>query len=119
MVDRYAKTVVIKLYSAIWWSRLSQVLPSLMRLTKAHHVVLRLSRALKDQGAAFGLSDGQLLSAKALPEAMSFLENGLRSNGGEGFATRVSRNLLNVVLGRPPLVNSQAEQQKAPGLSPQ
>ena len=59
VVDRYAKTLVIKLYSAIWWSRLSQVLPSLMRLTKAHHVVLRLSRALKDQGAKFGLSDGQ------------------------------------------------------------
>jgi len=78
VVDRYAKTLVIKLYSAIWWSRLSQVLPSLMRLTKAHHVVLRLSRALKDQGAAFGLSDGQLLSAKALPEDMTFLENGLR-----------------------------------------
>ena len=49
-----------------------------MRLTKAHHVVLRLSRALKDQGARLGLSDGQRLSAKALPEAMSFLENGLR-----------------------------------------
>jgi len=77
VVDRYAKTLVIKLYSAIWWSRLAQVVPSLMRLTKAHHVVLRLSRALKAQAAQFGLSDGQVLSAKPLPDHMTFQENGL------------------------------------------
>ena len=77
VVDRYAGTIVIKLYSSVWWSRLAQVTPSLLRLTQAQHVVLRLSRALQDEAAAFGLRDGQLLSAEPLPAELTFQENGL------------------------------------------
>lgn len=77
VVDRYAETIVIKLYSAVWWSRLAQVVPSLFRLSPTRHVVLRLSRALQAEGAHFGLRDGQLLSAGPLPERLTFQENGL------------------------------------------
>ena len=77
VVDRYADTIVIKLYSALWWSRLAQVVPSLCRLSGARHVVLRLSRALKSEGAQYGLSDGQILSDAPLPDLLTFKENGL------------------------------------------
>ena len=77
VVDRYDDALVIKLYSAIWWSRLAQVLPALTRLPGVRHVVLRLSRALKAQGEAFGLRDGQVLTDGPLPVPMTFQENGL------------------------------------------
>ena len=78
VVDRYASVLVVKLYSAVWFSRLRQLLPSLLEAQPAAHVVLRLSRSLKGLGAEIGLKDGQLIGGEPLPKDHSFREHGLR-----------------------------------------
>jgi 23S rRNA (cytosine1962-C5)-methyltransferase len=77
VVDRYAECLVIKVYSAIWWPRLTQVVAALLEQEKPQHIVLRVSRNLMDSAASYGLSDGELLHGKPLPETLTFREHGL------------------------------------------
>ncbi len=79
VVDRYDRTLVLKLYTPAWLPHLRDVLPALARVSPAERLVLRLGRAAQEQPQALhGLSDGVILSGPALDGPVLFLENGLR-----------------------------------------
>lgn len=76
IIDRYAETLVLKLYTAAWLPHLRDLLPALEEVQPSDRWVLRLSRAL--QGVA-GLQDGMLLRGESdFTGEVDFLENGLR-----------------------------------------
>jgi 23S rRNA (cytosine1962-C5)-methyltransferase len=76
IIDRYAETIVVKLYTAAWFPHLSTLLPALAQVQPAERIVLRLSRAGQNQ-AGFGLYDGQILYGEPLHQPLIFQENGL------------------------------------------
>lgn len=77
VVDRYAATLVLKLYSAAWFPHLPLILELLAGAFPAARVVLRLSRNIEALAAAVGLSDGQTLVGGAPTEAVIFHESGI------------------------------------------
>lgn len=80
VLDRYAETVVLKLYSAAWLPRL-EMLRGLLRDATPHAraAVLRMSRHLAAAARPQGLEEGFLFSAETPPqEVVVFTENGLR-----------------------------------------
>jgi len=76
IIDRYADTLVIKLYSAAWLAHLRPLLAVLDEVQPAERWVLRLSRNMQ-QGNCFGLFDGQILRGAAPTEPIVFQENGV------------------------------------------
>lgn len=74
VVDRFAGTAVVKLYTAAWLPHLPTVVDLLA--AEADRVVLRLSRAVAD-GATFGLADGQVLVGPVPDGPVEFDELGL------------------------------------------
>ena len=79
VVDRYDKTLVLKLYTPAWISHLREVLPTLGGITPVERLVLRLSREVQKQTAhLFDLRDGSILSGSTIDGSVLFLENGLR-----------------------------------------
>ena len=79
VVDRYAETLVIKLYTAAWIPHLANLLAALLVVQPAQQVVLRLSRALqKAPEHLYGLADGIPLLGSTVTEPVVFLEHGLR-----------------------------------------
>jgi 23S rRNA (cytosine1962-C5)-methyltransferase len=78
VLDRYAQTLVLKLYTAAWLPHLRDLLPSLPRVSPAERVVLRLGRAMQEHPPAlYGLTDGTVLVGPPLTGAIVFRENGL------------------------------------------
>ncbi|MEO8429157.1 MAG: class I SAM-dependent rRNA methyltransferase, partial [Verrucomicrobiota bacterium] len=79
VLDRYAKALVLKVYTSAWLPRLT-VISSLIAGELPHEqLVLRLSRNLQSLALAqFQLSDGQLLRGPGLTEPVIFQETGLR-----------------------------------------
>jgi 23S rRNA (cytosine1962-C5)-methyltransferase len=78
VVDRYADTLVIKLYSPIWLPYLETLISILPEVIPFHRLVLRLSRGLmKESGHLYGLTDGEILQGDSLNKPVMFLENGL------------------------------------------
>ncbi|MDW8171611.1 MAG: class I SAM-dependent methyltransferase [Anaerolineae bacterium] len=75
IVDRYAETLVLKLYSAAWLPHLAQVVAALRQLRPWERGVLRLSRRMQGQ---HGLVDGLALWGDSPPGPIIFRENGLR-----------------------------------------
>jgi len=80
VVDRYAETLVVKLYTAAWIPHLREILGALEELWSATRMVLRLSRAVQAVPSRHcgGLRDGMMLDGAALSGPLVFLENGLR-----------------------------------------
>lgn len=79
VIDRYAETVVLKIYSAAWLPRLNEILPVFLETIKPQRIVLRLSRNIQSIARSkFGLEDGRILSGPPLDGPVIFLENGLR-----------------------------------------
>lgn len=76
VVDRYADTLVVKLYSPIWFPHLANVVDVLVDLIGAERVVLRLSRHVA-AGETFGLSDGATIVGDAPNGPVLFRERGL------------------------------------------
>jgi 23S rRNA (cytosine1962-C5)-methyltransferase len=77
VVDRYDKTLVLKLYTSAWLPHLHGILEGLLSLTGARCIVLRLSRALRRQADLGSFADGQVLSGQLPPFPILFEENGL------------------------------------------
>ncbi|MEX0891953.1 MAG: class I SAM-dependent rRNA methyltransferase [Gemmatimonadota bacterium] len=96
VVDRYASSLVVKLYTAAWFPHLEAVLAGLEALLPVQRVVLRLSRAVQREAGApatapdgpaqqdsrtpgYGqpLHDGQILRGPELEGPVLFQENGL------------------------------------------
>lgn len=79
VVDRYADTLVMKLYSVSWVRHLAALAAALLAHFPAARLILRLSRAVQAQPAhLYGLRDGQLLHGTAGEDSVIFQENGLR-----------------------------------------
>ncbi len=78
VVDRYADTLVIKLYTAAWLPHLRQIMDALGPLVSYQRVVLRLARRVAAQPRYLhGLSDGLVLSGPPVEGPILFVENGL------------------------------------------
>lgn len=76
IADRYDSSVVLKLYSPIWFPHLSSLHDYFVAQRWCECVVLRLSRRVQE-GDTFGLSDGATLYGDSPTEPVRFLENGL------------------------------------------
>jgi 23S rRNA (cytosine1962-C5)-methyltransferase len=76
VLDRYADTYVIKIYTAAWLPRLTEIV-ALMPFAK--RIVLRFSRNIQEFAKTkFKLADGHALLGDAPNAPVVFLENGLR-----------------------------------------
>ena len=60
VVDRYATTLVIKVYSRAWFPHLAPIVDGLTELVTPDRIVVRLSRTVAS-GDTFGLADGDTL----------------------------------------------------------
>ncbi|GAB4521980.1 MAG: 23S rRNA (cytosine(2499)-C(5))-methyltransferase [Anaerolineae bacterium] len=79
VVDRYADTLVIKLYSAAWIPHVDDVIVGLQAAQPHHRLVLRLNRQMQQAPELNnGLVDGQILTGDPLDEPIVIQENGLR-----------------------------------------
>lgn len=77
VLDRYDTTYVLKLDTSAWIAHLAAIVPVIVERTRAERVVLRLSRAQRDNAELVGLVDGDILFGNAAPERVRFQENGL------------------------------------------
>jgi 23S rRNA (cytosine1962-C5)-methyltransferase len=79
VVDRYASTLVVKLYTPAWIPHLAVILPELLDVQPAERIVLRLNRSMRREPTSLhGLTDGQILVGPPLAGPVVFSENGLR-----------------------------------------
>jgi 23S rRNA (cytosine1962-C5)-methyltransferase len=76
VLDRYAATLVLKVYSAAWLPWLGTLLPMISERLPPERIVLRLSRGLQ-RAATSGLTDGITLVGPAPQGPVRFLENSL------------------------------------------
>ncbi|MCL4867886.1 MAG: class I SAM-dependent rRNA methyltransferase [Anaerolineae bacterium] len=77
VLDRYAQTGVLKLYSLAWLPHLPQVLAGIVAAGPWERLVLRLSRNMQAGAALYGLADGHILGGLPLDGPVLFQENGL------------------------------------------
>lgn len=78
VIDRYADTLVLKLYTTAWLPHLPVVVAALNTVQPSERLVLRLSRNMTAQAARFDLHDGQILHGDPVTEPIIFVENDLR-----------------------------------------
>jgi 23S rRNA (cytosine1962-C5)-methyltransferase len=77
VADQYGDTLVLKLYSAVWFAHLTALIEQLQSVWNPERIVVRLARNLSNQTPP-GLHDGQILTGSALTGPVTFQENGLR-----------------------------------------
>lgn len=78
VIDRYADTLVLKMYTPAWIPYLREFLPALAQVSPAERLILRLSRSFTRQtDTLHGLSDGMLLTGTLPDSPLLFKENGL------------------------------------------
>jgi 23S rRNA (cytosine1962-C5)-methyltransferase len=78
IIDRYAETVVMKLYTTAWAPHLRELLVGLDAVLQPERIVLRLNRSVTQYpDELFGLQDGDILWGKPISRQIQFLENGL------------------------------------------
>jgi 23S rRNA (cytosine1962-C5)-methyltransferase len=78
VLDRYASTLVLKLYSEIWFPWLATVQALVVQAFAPERLVLRLSRNIQPAAAKIDLADGAVLHGSPPEGPVVFLENGLR-----------------------------------------
>ena len=63
VIDRYAETLVLKIYSPIWIPHLKEFCSALLQTNPCERLILRLSRSLQKQSEfLYGLEDGMTLA---------------------------------------------------------
>ncbi len=77
ILDRYAGTFVLKLYTAAWLPHLATLVPIIERELQPERLVLRFSRDVAGQ-QLFGLHEGVALIGEAPTVAVLFNEHGLQ-----------------------------------------
>ena len=78
ILDRYADTLVLKLYTPAWIPHLRDFCNALTKASAATHLILRLNRSTHAQTKLlYGLSDGMALTLQMPPSLILFKENGL------------------------------------------
>ena len=78
IADVYDAVLVIKLYSAIWYPYLEDIISSLKAITNCNAIVLRLSRNLQKSKINYDLQDGQVIYGTLDNEIVVFLEHGVK-----------------------------------------
>ncbi|MEP7204417.1 MAG: class I SAM-dependent rRNA methyltransferase [Ilumatobacteraceae bacterium] len=76
VLDRYADTLVLKMYSPVWIPNLRSLVSVIGEQFDPTSLVLRLARTMSDQ-RLFGLSEGMALIGDAPTGPVLFKENGL------------------------------------------
>jgi 23S rRNA (cytosine1962-C5)-methyltransferase len=76
VVDRYAATLVVKLYTPAWFPHLADVVAVLGELARPERIVLRLGRGVA-RGETFGLADGDTIVGDPPSGPVRFVERGL------------------------------------------
>ena len=76
VVDRYAGTLVVKLYTPAWFAHLRPLLDALPAIQRHDRVVLRLGRSVA-AGETFGLADGDVIVGAPVDGPVTFVERGL------------------------------------------
>lgn len=77
VADRYADTLVVKLYAAGWLPRWQEIEDVFREVFSPAHLVLRLSRNITGIAAGLGITEG--FRGLAGEETVIFSENGIRS----------------------------------------
>lgn len=78
VLDRYAETLVLKIYTPAWIPHLKQFCSALAQVHPHEKLILRLNRSLQKQtDLLFGLNDGMTLAGLTHDELIQFQENGL------------------------------------------
>jgi 23S rRNA (cytosine1962-C5)-methyltransferase len=78
VVDQYAGTLVLKLYSAVWLPRVADLTRWLQESLRPERIVLRLSRNAALSFEQAGYQDGQNLWGDDTAGSVVFLEDGIR-----------------------------------------
>src|SRR4051794_18273724 len=76
VLDRYADTLVVKLYSPTWIPHLRSLVDAIDKLLAPSALVLRLARTMAEQ-KMHGLTEGMALIGETPAEPVLFHENGL------------------------------------------
>ncbi|MFN8435285.1 MAG: class I SAM-dependent rRNA methyltransferase [Anaerolineales bacterium] len=78
IIDRYAETLVLKLYTPAWVPHLKDVVSALEKSQTFDHLILRLNRSLNKQADYLhGLTDGMTLTHQTPEGLILFKENGI------------------------------------------
>lgn len=78
VLDRYAATLALKLYTAAWLPRLGEISPLFKEMIPCERLVLRLSRNIQPAAEKLQLRDGQILFGAPPEGPVIFSENGIR-----------------------------------------
>ena len=79
VLDRYAATFVLKIYTAAWLPRLAEITAVIRDALQPPRLILRLSRNIQETARKdFHLVDGQILFGEKLEGGQVFLETGIR-----------------------------------------
>lgn len=76
IADVYNTVLVVKIYSEIWLSFLNAILESLIEVSNAKTIVLRLSRSLQNSSVV-KLKDGEVIFGSLENEVVHFIEHGV------------------------------------------
>ncbi len=77
VADVYDNVLVVKLYASFWFYHLKDILPELIKVSKAETTVLRLSRNVQKEKNPFKFTDGQILDGELKNEVVIFKEHGV------------------------------------------
>ncbi|MDH5542779.1 MAG: class I SAM-dependent rRNA methyltransferase [Nitrospinota bacterium] len=78
IIDRYAETAVVKIYTPSWVPHLSDVVSALIEVIPVRRVVLRMNRITKNEKKyLYGLADGGVVYGPPLEGPVVFRENGI------------------------------------------
>ena len=78
IIDRYAETLVLKLYTPAWIPHLNGLCSALVQIYPNKNIILRLNRSLvKQDEFLFGLKDGMTLAGTTHEDLILFQENSL------------------------------------------
>jgi len=78
VIDRYADTLVLKLYTPAWVPHLKDIISALEKTQTFSHLILRLNRTLNKQTEHLhGLTDGMTLTPQTPEGLVLFKENGI------------------------------------------
>jgi len=78
VVDRYAESLVIKLYTPAWLPHLVDILTGLNAISHWERIVLRLSRKVaKNTAHLYQVQDGEILTGSPISSPILFQENSL------------------------------------------
>jgi len=79
VLDRYADTLALKLYTAAWFPRLNEISGPITKRLAGRLLVLRLSRNIRSLARdPFHFQDGQMLHGSKITGPIVFQESGLR-----------------------------------------